>query len=199
MKYLAFLGLPTLLLSLGLAPTPAVPSAAPAPAAGTFQVDSGHSSVVFSVKHAGASWFYGTFDEVKGAFTMNADDPAASKVTIEIGAASVNTRSADRDGHLASPDFFNSAEFPTITFESTSVARSDKGLELTGDLTLLGKTVEIKASAEHIGDGEFRGARSGWETRFEIQRSEFGMNYGLEAGVLGDTVRVIVALEGVQN
>lgn len=199
MKLLALFGLPALLLPLGLSSsTPAAPPV-PAAAAGTFQVDSSHSSVVFSVKHAGASWFYGTFDEVSGSFTMNADDPTASTVTIEIAAGSINSRSEDRDGHLSSPDFFNSAEFPTITFQSKSIAKSDAGLELTGDLTMLGKTREITASAEHIGDGEFRGARSGWETRFEIKRSDFGMSYGLEAGVLGDTVRVIVALEGVQD
>lgn len=199
MKLLALFSLPALLLPLGLNLGAPATSAAPAPAAGTFEVDPGHSSVVFSVKHAGASWFYGTFDEVAGSFTMNADDPTASTVTIEIAAGSINSRSKDRDGHLASPDFFNSAEFPTITFQSTSIAKSDAGLEITGDLTLLGKTLEITASAEHIGEGEFRGARSGWETRFEIKRSDFGMSYGLEAGVLGDTVRVIVALEGVQN
>ena len=196
MKYLALLGLPTLLLSLGLVPST---SPAPAPAAGTFQVDPGHSSVVFSVKHVGTSWFYGTFEEISGSFTFDEEHPSASRVLIEIGAASINSRSKDRDGHLAGPDFFNSGEFPVIIFESSAVTKSDAGLEITGNLTLLGKTVEVVATAEHIGDGEFRGVRSGWETRFEIQRSEFGMNYGLEQGVLGDTVRVIVSLEGVLN
>ena len=142
MKYLALLGLPTLLLSLGLAPN-TTPASAPAPAAGTFQVDPSHSSVVFSIKHVGTSWFYGTFEEITGSFTFDEQHPSASKVLIEIGAASINSRSKDRDGHLAGPDFFNSGEFPAIIFESSSVTKSDAGLEVTGNLTLLGKTVAL--------------------------------------------------------
>jgi len=198
MKLLALIGLPALLLPLGLS-TPSTTATASAPAAGAFEVDPGHSSVVFRVKHAGAAWFYGTFNQVSGSFTMNGDDPTQSEVSIEIASASIDSNSADRDGHLQSPDFFNAAEFPAITFKSTSIAKSDAGLEITGDLKMVGKTVEVTASAVHVGDGEFRGKRSGWETTLEIKRSDFGMNYGLEQGVLGDDVRVIISLEGVQR
>ena len=196
MKLLALFGLPALLLTLGLQPASTAPAAA---AGGTFEIDGGHSSVVYSVKHAGASWFYGTFNELSGSFTMDAESPTNSKVLIEIAANSIDSRSADRDAHLTSADFFNAVEFPTIIFESKSVAKTDGGLAITGDLTLLGKTKQVVAQAVHTGDGEFHGKRQGWEAKFEISRSDFGMTYGIDKNVLGDTVRVTVALEGVQR
>jgi len=197
MRRFALLVLPALLLPFAIAPSSASEPARPA-AAGTFNVDPVHSSVIFRVKHAGTSWFYGTFTKISGSFTLDADHPTTSTALIEIAADSIDSRSANRDQHLKSEAFFNAKEFPSIIFETTAVEETESGLRLTGRLTLLGQTHEITADAVHVGEGEFQGKRSGWETTFEIKRSDFGMTYGVEQGALGDDVRVIVSLEGVQ-
>ena len=88
--------------------------------AGTFNIDPSHSRVGFSARHAMVTKVRGSFNDYTGAAVV-ADGVAS--INIEINVASVDTRSADRDGHLQSPDFFDVAKFPTMTFSSTKVSR----------------------------------------------------------------------------
>ena len=185
-------------------PAPVVPPTAPAaglpaeaPPAGTYEIDPGHSTVLFHITHLDASRFWGRFNDFSGEFTVDPKDPSASKVLVVVKAESVDTHSNGRDQHLRSPDFVNAKEFPEIVFESKSVKAAGKGLKIQGDLTLLGKTKTIDVEAEYIGtsEGERFGRRAGYEVRFTFDRKDFGMNF-MSGGGLGDEVGVVVSLEG---
>lgn len=158
-------------------------------------VDGAHSSVVFKVKHANASWFLGTFDKVDGTVTLDHAAPESGKVSLTIPVESVDTNDQKRDGHLKAPDFFNAKENPQITFESTAIAKKGDVLHVTGELSMAGKTNEVTIPVEHVGDGEFYGARRGYMTTFTLKRSEFGMTYGVEKNVLGDEITLMISLE----
>ncbi len=178
--------------------------AKPAPAAvakgvTAYTIDDVHSCALFRVKHAAASQFWGRFNDVSGTFTV-ADDPTRMAFSVEIKVDSIDTAEPRLDGHLKSPDFFNAAEFPTMTFASKSAkkAAGENMFEVAGDLTMHGVTKAITAMVELTGVSDMMGGRAGIEAIFTVKRSEFGMTYGVEKGAIGDDVRVVVNLEGVQ-
>ncbi len=152
--------------------------------AGTFNIDPSHSRVGFSARHAMVTKVRGSFNEFTGSGTVA--DGAAS-ITIEINAASIDTRSADRDGHLQSPDFFDVAAFPKITFASTSVkdSGSDK-LVVEGNLTIKDVTKSISIEFEYTGTATdpYGNARFGFEGASEINRKDYGLTWNavLETG-----------------
>ena len=152
--------------------------------AGTFTIDPSHSRVGFSARHAMVTKVRGSFNEFTGAAVV-ADGVAS--INIEINVASVDTRSADRDGHLQSGDFFDVANFPKITFASTSVkdSGSDK-LSVEGNLTIKDVTKPITIEFEYSGTATdpFGNARFGFEGVAEINRKDFGLtwNAALETG-----------------
>jgi polyisoprenoid-binding protein YceI len=179
-----------------------IPAGAPvavAPAAKTYSVDDVHSSALFRVHHAGAGQFWGRFNNVSGTFTL-CDEPSKMSFDITVAVDSVDTGEPKLDGHLKSPDFFNSKEFPNLTFKSTKVTRTSSSMfEVSGEFSMHGVTKSITASLEITGQADMgMGARGGAEAIFTVRRSDFGMNYGVEKGMVGDAVRVVVNLEGVQ-
>ena len=154
------------------------------------RVDPVHSSIVFGIKHMGVSDFYGNFKQVSGTVNFDAADPSKSSVELTVPVESVDTRNEKRDQHLKSPDFFNAAQFPTITFKSTKVVANGSSYTVTGDLTIHGVskpvTVEFKKGGETKGQkGE---TRTGGETHFTIKRSDFDMKFMPSA--LGDDVKI---------
>ena len=166
-----------------------------ADASGTYPIDPVHSSVVFGVKHLGVASFYGTFNEIKGSFTLDEKEPGKGTVEIEIPVASIDTRNEKRDAHLKSADFFSAAEFPTIHFKSKKVEKAEGGYKLSGDLTLHGVTKPISFVATLVGTSHEKGTRTGFDVDTSIRRSEFGMSYMLPDG-LGDEVRLLLGIEG---
>jgi len=167
------------------------------PEAGTYDVDGVHSSVLFKVKHAGIAWFYGRFNGISGSFTLGND--GKGEVDLSVSAASVDTGNEKRNGHLKSPDFFNAVEFPTITFKGALEGEGD-AWTANGKLTLHGVTRDVEAEVERVGSGEaMKGFRTGLFATFTINRSDFGMKYGVDNGALGDEVEIIVSLEGVRK
>jgi polyisoprenoid-binding protein YceI len=170
------------------------------PLAGAWKIDGGHSSVIFKVKHMNSAWFYGAFKKIEGEFTFDDAKVENSKVAVTIPADSVDSRNDKRDGHLKNPDFFDVGQYPNITFTSTKVtAKGEGAYEVEGDLELRGKKKSIKCTVTKTGELKGgRGDRAGYETTFEIKRSEFGMNYGLANNALGDEVTVIVSVSAVQ-
>ena len=151
---------------------------------GTFNIDPSHSRVGFSARHAMVTKVRGAFNEYTGSATIA---NGAASINVEISVASVDTRSADRDGHLQSPDFFDVANFPKITFASTSVkdAGSDK-IAVDGNLTIKDVTKPITIEFEYTGTATdpFGNARFGFEGGAEINRKDFGLtwNAALETG-----------------
>jgi polyisoprenoid-binding protein YceI len=168
----------------------------------TYKVDAGHSFVTFKVRHMGVGEAWGRFNELTGSFTFDEADPSQNSVSLVIEAKSIDTANGGRDKHLRGSDFFNVEQFPKITFTSTSVKKLDDGVfEVTGEIEVLGKKQPVTTQVELIGraDTGRQGFRAGFSAGFTLKRSDFGMNYGIEQGALGDAVEVMVSLEGVKG
>ena len=198
---LAGLGLIASLATLTSPSTTATPSAE-----GAYAIDAVHSSVLFSIEHLGTSRFYGRFNELSGELTFDPKAPTKSTIRVEIPAKSVDTNDAKRDQHLTGPDFFSAKEFETITFESTAVkvhrkATDDEALQLevVGTFDMLGKKREVTAIVDLVGAGPgMRGGELvGFHTRFEIKRSDWGMDFYVD-GPLGDAVEITLSLEAAR-
>jgi len=173
-------------------PSPAALLAAPAK---TFQVDPAHSAILFKVKHQGVAWNYGRFIEFSGEIVLDETDPAKSSVKLEVQAASVDTGNSKRDQHVASPDFFDVKQFPTLGFESTRVGKKGGAWNVEGNLDFHGTKKKITVEFEKTGEGPGRGGATvaGFYAEFTIKRSEFGSDFMI--GPLSDEVTIIVSLE----
>ena len=170
-------------------------ASAPAAAETSYGVDMGHNTLMFRCKHLGVSYQWGRFDAFDGSFTL-AEDAAKSKVEMVIDAASVNSNSKGRDDHLRGPDFFNVKEFPEITFTSKEVTGAGDKYSIKGDLTFHGVTREVEMEVVKVGEADTRmGRRAGFEGRFKIDRTKFGVE--TYSGSLGDEVTMTFAIEGI--
>ncbi len=170
------------------------------PLAGTYTLDKSHSTVGFVVRHLMVSKVRGSFGDFEGTITV-AEEPSQSGVTATIQTATVDTRDEQRDGHLKSPDFFDAAQFPTMSFASTKVVPvrgSDWKVE--GDLTIRGVTKPVVLDVEFNGAGgdPYGGKRFGFSASTEIDRDEFGMtfNMALETGGVMVSKNVKIEIEG---
>ncbi len=173
----------------------AMPVAARAGAT-SFKVDSTHSSTIFRIRHNEVAYFYGRFDKASGAITWDDADPAACAIAIDVDVNSVNTGAEGRNNHLKRADFFNAAQFPTLSFKSTKVEGSGDAFKVTGDLTIHGVTKPITVDVAKTGQGpnpRGGGQLIGFETTFTIKRSDFDMNF--MQGPLGDEVRITIGIE----
>lgn len=179
--------------------TAAPKTAAPA-AAATFEIDDVHSAAFFRVQHLGAGQFWGRISDISGTFTANNGAADGANFDITVKAESIDTGTKKLDDHLRSPDFFNVKEFPTMTFKSTGAKAKDGKLEVTGDFTMHGVTKPVTAAIEFTGGKAGpMGERAGYEAVFTIKRSDFGVSYGVDNGMLGNDVRIVVNLEGVKK
>lgn len=166
----------------------------------TFKVDQEHSAVLFRILHLGAGPFWGRFNSLSGSFKLDPKAKAGNFIKIVVDAASVDSNSAGRNAHLKKQDFFAVKEFPNITFESTTVTASGDDFNIEGTLELRGKKKSVQFKARHFGTVKQMdrfGLRSGYEAELTIKRSDFGVNYGLQRNMLGDEVKLIIALEGM--
>ncbi len=163
--------------------------------AGTYEVDAVHSSVVFRILHMGVSNFYGRFGAMKGEVVL-ADKAEDCKVSMEIDANSIDTNNKQRDDHVRGPEFFNVAEFPAITFESTKVSKSGGKYSLTGNLEFHGVTKEVKVDMQLVGakdTGARMGYRAGFEGKLTVDRTAFGITAFEDA--LGKDIEITIAIE----
>jgi len=168
----------------------------------TWNLDKAHSSIEFAVKHMMFSTVKGRFGDFTGEINLDDQDLPNSSVNVEIQTSSVDTRDAGRDGHLASADFFDAENFPTITFTSTNVeaAKGDE-FKVTGDLTLHGVTRPAVLTVEQTGRGmsPFGFPVTGFTATTKISRKEFGLewNAALETGgvLVGDDIKISIEIE----
>lgn len=189
-------------LSLGLAPQPQDDKPQPAPQTGgeTFLLDTVHSSAVFKIQHMGVSNFYGRFNDIEGTYMIDASNPANSRFDVRVKTDSVDTKVKKRDDHLRSPDFFNAAEYPALSFKSIKVEKKGDNLSVTGDLTMHGVTKPITVDMKVFPAKQTQqGYKGGFETMFTVKRTDFGMDTYVAEGGLGDEVTVIVAGEGAKQ
>src|SRR6516165_4453742 len=189
-----------MLIAAALAGLPSFPAFA---GTTTWQIDPKHSSAQFAVTHLMISTVRGEFHQVNGTVVVDDADISKSYVNVTIDATTVDTREPDRDKHLMSPDFFDVAKYPSMTFKSTKVESNgpDK-LKVTGDLTIRGVTkqvvLDVTAPKPPIKDpwGLQRTAVSG---STKINRQDFGVawNKALDAGgvVVGDDVNITLDVE----
>ncbi len=169
-------------------------------AADNYKIDPISSSAVFSVRHFNVANFYGRFNAIDGALVWDAANPAASKITVTIQAGSVDTNNEKRNAHLANPDFFDAKQFPILQFESTSFKPvGDTTYEVSGNYTMHGVTKPITISVEKTGEAKDPkgNMRLGFETKFSIKRSDYGMSKMLEN--IGDDVHIIFSTEAVKQ
>ena len=168
----------------------------------TYNIDSVHSSVLFRAKHMGVAYNYGRFNEFSGNIVLDDTDVSKSKVEFEVKSASVDTANAKRDQHLRSSDFFSVKQFPVITFKSTNVsakAEQENMLEVTGELNLHGVKKSITIDVEITGKKTVpqAGEVIGFHTVFDIKRSEYGFNFGMEG--VNDDIQIIISVEAAHE
>ena len=173
--------------------------------ASSWKIDPAHSSADFSIRHMGLSNVHGHFSGVDGTITLDPADLTKSSVNATIDVTTVDTGMPQRDTHLKSPDFFDVAKYPKMTFASKSVTKSGDDYTLNGDLTLHGVTkpvvLTMEPSKEQIGmDGK---PHRGFEATTTIHRQDFGLvwNGTLKSGdnVLGDDVKVTLEIEAAKQ
>ncbi len=167
---------------------------------GKWNIDPVHSNIEFSVRHLMVSKVRGRFNAFGGEVEVD-EDITKSKVTATIDISSIDTRDANRDGHLKSADFFDVENHPTITFTSTEIVPIGDDYIIKGDLTIRGTTkkVELKAEFNGAGPDPYGGFRSGITATTKISRKEFGLTYNamLESGgaVVGDEIAIHLEIE----
>jgi polyisoprenoid-binding protein YceI len=167
-------------------------------ATGTYTLDPGHSRIGFVARHAMVTKVRGSFNEFQGSGSFNAEDPAQSQLQLTIEAASIDTRSADRDAHLRSNDFFDMENHPQITFVSTAVAAvDDTTFRVTGDLTIKGVTKPVSVDFEYAGTAvdPFGNTRLGLEGSVVVNRKDWGLEWNAPLAAGGVLVSEKVTLE----
>jgi polyisoprenoid-binding protein YceI len=175
-------------------------------AATTYAIDPQHSSAQFSVRHMTVSNVRGEFSNVSGTVVYDPKDLSASKVDAKIDTATLTTREPDRDKHLKSPDFFDVAKFPQMTFQSKEFIKNGDKLQIKGDLTIHGVSkpvvLDVDGPSAEAKDpwGKMRLGASGTTT---VNRKDFGLvwNKTLDGGgvLVGDDVKITLDIEAVRN
>ncbi|MER5476211.1 YceI family protein [Streptomyces sp. NPDC002734] len=173
---------------------------------GDYTVDPSHTTLGFVARHAMVTNVKGQFREFTGSLHLDGSDPSKSTASLDIVVNSIDTGSADRDGHLRSADFFKTDEFPTMTFRSTAVeAVGGDDYRVTGDLSLLGVTKEVTIDLEFQGAAKdpFGNERVGFEGRGEILRSDWGVswNAALETGgvLVSDKIKLRFDISAIKS
>lgn len=164
-----------------------------------YKIDSVHSSVGYSLRHI-LSKFTSSFTKVTGDIAIDRANLENSSVTAAIDVAALTTDNEGRDKHIKSPDFFDTARFPTATFKSKSWKKTgETTFDITGDLTIKEVTKEVVLKANLLGfapgmrPGTFL---TGWEATTTIKKSEFGLaGPAMLQKALGDDVALTINIE----
>ena len=163
------------------------PTAPTAPAAtNAWKLDPTHTTVEFSARHMMFTTVKGRFSDVEGTVTINGSTPDTARVDATMKAASIDTRTEQRDQHLRSADFLDAEQYPAVTFKSTKISGTREHFTITGDLTIKSTTRSVTLDATYEGTGKdpWGGERMGIAADGKIDRREFGLtwNQALEAG-----------------
>jgi polyisoprenoid-binding protein YceI len=170
-----------------------------------YKIDPGHSVVGFKVAHI-LSRIPGRFTKFSGSIAVDPKDITTTKIAVEIDTSTIDTDNADRDGHLKSPDFFDVAKFPKMTYESTGVvANGPNKATVKGNLTLHGVTKPVDLDVEILGyaPDPWGGYRAAYEAKAQINRKDFGLTWNkvLETGglLVGENVEIALNIEAVRE
>jgi polyisoprenoid-binding protein YceI len=168
-----------------------------------YGLDRAHTTVEFIVRHLMIAKVRGRFTAFDGQIELAPGSDLPTSITATIDAGSIDTREEQRDAHLLSADFFDVAQFPHLTFESTAIHGAPDDFTIDGKLTIHGITRDVKLSGSFEGRAAdpWGGLRVGYAAHGTINRKDFGVawNAALETGgvVLGDEVRIELNVEAV--
>ncbi len=169
-------------------------------------IDNAHSEITFNVRHMMISNARGRFEKFSGTVNFDEANPAASTVEVQIEAASINTREAQRDGHLRSPDFLDADKYPLLTFKSKHVETTGSNTgKITGDLTIRDVTKEVVLDTEYSGQSKspWGTTSAGFSATTKINRKDWNLvwNVALETGgmLVGEDIKINIELEIVKQ
>jgi polyisoprenoid-binding protein YceI len=181
-------------------------AASTASAQTTLAIDPSHSSAGFAVRHMMVSNVKGSLGQVQGSVTWDGKSVATVKADATIDTTAITTYNPKRDEHLKSPDFFDVAKFPTITFKSKRAeAGANGGFKLVGDLTLRGVTKEVVLDVDGpskpiVAQGK---TRVGATATTKLNRQDYGVswNRNIDGGgvIVGDEITITLELEFIQQ
>lgn len=164
---------------------------------GTYVLDPAHTTIGFVAHHAMVTKVRGHFSDFTSTITV---DESTGTVNATIRTESITTGNDDRDNHVRGSDFFNVAEFPEMTFASTSVSVSGDKATVTGDLTIKGvtKQVNLDVSIDGIAEDPFGNTRLGFEASTKINRTDFGVDFNapLKTGGVLLSEEIKIEIEG---
>ncbi len=168
-----------------------------------YELDPEHTALYFTIEHIGYARVLGFFPDVEGSFTYDPDSRELGEVQVTIDAGSVITFNQARDGHVRDGDFLDVSQHPKITFTASGgTSESDTNGTVTGDLTILGQTnpVTLNVTLNKVAPYPFGHRRQvlGLSIDTSILRSEFGMTYGVDQGLVGDEVRINIETEAMK-
>jgi polyisoprenoid-binding protein YceI len=168
----------------------------------SWKIDPAHTEINFTVRHMMISNVRGHFEKFAGTVEFDEQNPASSSVDVQIEAASITTKEAQRDGHLRSPDFFDAEKFPYLTFESKRVEVVDYNHgRIIGDLTIRDITHEVVLDTEYSGTAKspYGHTSAGFTATTKINRKDWNLvwNVALETGgwLVGDEIKISIELE----
>jgi polyisoprenoid-binding protein YceI len=179
-------------------------SAATSSAADKYTVDPTHSSIGFAVRHMVVSKVKGYFNEYTATILYDDKDITKSSAEVTIKTASIDTRDAKRDEHLRTPDFFDAAKYPEITFKSKRIEKSGEGFVAVGDLTMRGVTKEIQLPFTFAGvvTDPWGNTRLGLSASTKLNRQDYGVSWSksLDSGglVVADDVEIAIEIEAIK-
>lgn len=173
-------------------------------AAQRYTLDPAHTTVAFLIEHVGYAKTLGYFSEVSGTFSYDDETGQVSDVAISVNTNSVQSNNEARDKHVRGKDFLNTKSHPEMLFTASEATVPDTGtLDISGELQLLGQTQPLTLSATlnkaenyPFGHKKFT---LGVSARGQLQRSDFGMDYGVANALVGDTVELIIEAEAIQE
>ena len=171
---------------------------------GTWAIDPSHSRLGFEARHAVVTKVRGHFAEFDGTIVV-ADTLADSSATVSAKLDSIDTGSADRDGHLKSADFFDVENTNEMTFAATDIVAKGDAFAVTGNLTIKGVSQKVTLNVElgGIATDPFGNVRAGFEGTGEISRKDFGLtwNVALETGglLVSDSIKLQLDISAIKQ
>jgi polyisoprenoid-binding protein YceI len=165
-----------------------------------YEIDPEHAVVAFMVEHIGFARVLGSFQQVEGSYTFDEATDALGDVSVVVKTASVDTHHEERDEHVQSRDFLDVRKFPEMQFRASEARPlGEREFEVTGELSLLGMTRPLTLQARWNKSGDYPIGRNvyamGVSARGVLNRSDFGMDYGVDNGLVGDEVEIIIEFE----
>ena len=172
-------------------------------AADTYTIDPAHTRVGFAARHFGINTVKGKFNEFTGKLVLDGNTLKEASATIQV--KSIDTGVTQRDDHLRTPDFFDAATYPTITFKTKRVERSGDALVMTADFTMRGVTKELRLPvtlSKPIKD-PWGNTRVGLEAKAKLNRKDYGIKYNdlQETGIaaVGDEIEIEINAEAIKD